>query len=400
LAAAVAACDGVVPAERVISVLTSLASQSLLQSNGPERTGGPSMFRQLVAIRAHAGEQLDLAADRDAARAAVARWVIDLITDGVRLGHPGQAEWYELLDDNRRTIVATLEREIADAPHDELLVAASHLDSYWIDRRHQADGRRVASSAVRALGPQHSVLASAATRATYGLLIAVDQQPDEVRTVLEGAIVDLTSVPVVDRLVAADRLAAVAIWSWAGDDDALATMAIEALAVVSAELDDPHLELAVRAVRGIIQVFADPATASAAAASVLGENEGVGNDFWALVACATFSIVAQIEHDGEAGLRWTDRLLELDERLGNHSIADTLETRGTHYVNAGRPADAVRCYGAASYQNGLIGRRWPRHAPTATQLEVARDQLSDHEFAAAWASGERLGASNLVRDWL
>jgi hypothetical protein len=170
--------------------------------------------------------------------------------------------------------------------------------------------------------------------------------------------------------------------------------------VVSAELDDPHLELAVRAVRGIIQVFADPATASAAAASVLGENEGVGNDFWALVACATSSIVAQIEHDGEAGLRWTDRLLELDERLGNHSIADTLETRGTHYVNAGRPADAVRCYGAASYQNGLVGRRWPRHAPTAKQLEVARDQLSDDEFEAAWASGERLGASKLIRGWL
>ena len=219
------------------------------------------------------------------------------------------------------------------------------------------------------------------------MLIAVDQQPDEVRTVLEGAIVDLTSVPPVDRLVAADRLAAVAIWSWAGDDDALATMAIEALAVVGAELDDPHLELAVRAVRGIIQVFADPATASAAAASVLGDNEGVGNDFWALVACATSSIVAQIEHDGEAGLRWTDRLLELDERLGNHSIADTLETRGTHYVNAGRPADAVRCYGAASYQNGLIGRRWPRHAPTATQLEVARDQLSDRRICGG--VGER-----------
>jgi hypothetical protein len=194
-------------------------------------------------------------------------------------------------------------------------------------------------------------------------------------------------------------LAAVAIWSWAGDDDALATMAIEALAGVGAELADPHLQLAVRAVRGIIQVFADPATARAAAASVLGDDE-VGNDFWAMVACATFSIAAQIERDGEAGLRWTDRLLELDERLGNHSIADTLETRGTHYVNAGRPADAVRCYGAASYQNVLVGRRWPRHVATAEHLQLAREQLSDDEYAAAWASGERLGASNLVRDWL
>jgi hypothetical protein len=221
-----------------------------------------------------------------------------------------------------------------------------------------------------------------------------------VRTILEGAIVDLTSIPPVDRLVAADRLAAVAIWTWAGDDDALATMAIEALAAIAADLDDPHLQLAVRAVRGIIQVFADPAAARAAAASVLAANEDVGNDFWAMVACATFSIAAQIERDGEAGLLWTDRLLELDERLGNHSIADTLETRGSHYVNAGRPVDAVRCYGAASYQNVLVGRRWPRHAATPKQLQAARDQLSADEYAAAWASGERLGASNLVRDWL
>jgi hypothetical protein len=253
---------------------------------------------------------------------------------------------------------------------------------------------------MRWLRPDRGSLASAVTRASYGTLVAVDQRSDEVRSLLMQAIADLAAVPPDDQLLAADRLVAMATWAWAGDDDALARAAAEAASGLAPLLHDELLELALPAIRGLLELWTDRDVAHANALVVLAANERRDNSFWSLVACAVLSIEALVDGDGEAGLRWTDEILARYERLGTRSIADTLETRGNHYVNASRFADAVRCYGAAQYQNVRIGRRWPRHPPTAAKLTVAKESLPHDEFDSAWASGQRLGATNLVRDWL
>ncbi|MEO6955552.1 MAG: hypothetical protein ABI137_02315 [Antricoccus sp.] len=86
---------------------------------------------------------------------------------------------------------------------------------------------------------------------------------------------------------------------------------------------------------------------------IRGEPE-VGTDFATLIATVTLSIGALIDGDGTAGMEWTRKSLRAYERLGIRNIADNLETRGSHYVNAGRRVEAVRCLGADNLVAGWL----------------------------------------------
>jgi hypothetical protein len=47
-----------------------------------------------------------------------------------------------------------------------------------------------------------------------------------------------------------------------------------------------------------------------------------------------------------------------------------------------------------------LGRSWPQIPGTDEFLAAARGQVSPEEFNQAWASGERLAASDLVGAWI
>lgn len=187
---------------------------------------------------------------------------------------------------------------------------------------------------------------------------------------------------------------------WSGDDYELAAAATAAATRLGEQLGDPDVDLIARSLHSTTLLWTDPATSRALARAVLADNATVANDIAALAASVALSILALLGDDGQEGLRRSGDILRLQGRLGVRNIADTLETRGNHYMHAGRAADAVRCYGAAHQQNIRIGRSWPRHPGTGKLLASAQGMLSASGFAQDWSSGERLGASNLVLDWL
>jgi hypothetical protein len=128
----------------------------------------------------------------------------------------------------------------------------------------------------------------------------------------------------------------------------------------------------VRVIRNIIRLWTDPAAARAEPGAVLADSEKSGNAFPALVASATVSITALIERDGDAGLRWADTILRLYDQLGTQALADTLETRGNHYVNASRYPEAVRCYAAANARTPVsAGGGHVTQAPTSCWPRLA-----------------------------
>lgn len=399
LDAAVAVCAGSLSADRVAAAVTALVHQSLLEAGGPERAGGPTLFRQLVPIRAHAAAQLESVGETVPAHKALEAWVVGMVNDGPLLGHPGQADWYRRLDDNRRTVSTALDHSIAAGPTDDVLLTVGRLVVYWLDRLN-SDGMQLARAARAAMGPGNENFARVVTIAAHGSLVAANQETAAVGHELQGVIAELAATGPGDREVAGYALITVGISCWTGDDYELAAVAAQAAGRVAAELGDPHLDVLARAVRCAVRLWSDPASAVSEATAAVADDHGTRNDFAALVFCVVLSIAALLEGDGAAGLRWSSELLRRQDRLGVRSIGDTLETRGNHYVNAGQLVDAVRCYGAAQQQNVRLGRKWPRHPGTPASLQACRDALSLNDFEEAWRSGERLGANDLVQDWL
>lgn len=406
LDAAVAVCaDPVLTAEAVPHALAGLTFRSLLQASGSERPDGPSLFRQLVPIRSHARGKLQLAGELADVGDRRDQWMRRTLLSGPRLGRPGQAAHYQHLDDNQYSITAALESRIVDGPTEEDLLAMSRLLPYWIDRTVAPGPLRLAAAADRAVGAVSSPLARGLAVAVLSSLHAFDQRIAGVRGELRETAVSLAPDLTQDqspntRLLIGDLLMVVASCCWVADDYALANAVLDIATAYGELLGDADLHVMTTSLRWSLKLVQDPAAAVAGINAMSVENQLVGNDFATLIASVTLSIGALIDGNGTAGLEWTSESLRANKRLGVRNVADTLETRGSHYANVGRPIEAVRCFAAAELQQTRLGRSWPRHPGTTERIERLRPSLSNNDFGQAWAAGRRIGADYLVEGWL
>ena len=136
-----AAVIGPVEAD-VDDLLAQLVHRSMLASDGARRPGGPTLFRQLATVRAHAqhaladaGEDADASARRDA-------WTAALISARPRLGSVDEIAWYQVLDDSYATVRATLARYLIDEPSPVGGRLAPRLQFYWYYRAGLVEGTR------------------------------------------------------------------------------------------------------------------------------------------------------------------------------------------------------------------------------------------------------------------
>lgn len=393
-------------ADGVVDLIAGLAHRSLLVTVPPARPGPPTTFRQLVPIRAHAAEALERANEADRVREARDRWVIDTVAEGPRGGRPGQAQWYDRLDENHPTIHAALTDALvtrADAlVRDDAVLTVARLVGYWHDRQRSAD----ASSwlpLVADLARRHLVdpFIGACAFIAHATALALDQHMDTAR---DGLRVGLDTLPACHpdrRRDAADVLIAAAAGAWVGDDYPLARELAEAARALGETLADPHIVLPARALRAATGLTLDePDAARAEADDVAAANAAVGNDFASLFVAVTHAIAAALQADPEAGLHWSSTILGIQRRLGVREHADTLEQRGGHHLRAGRPLDAAHCYGAARALHRRVGRRWPRHPGTTQNLARLHDQLGETTYRRALDTGERLSLDPDLETWL
>lgn len=399
--AAVAACAGeMLPADLVPNALIGLVGHSLLEAGRPERPGGPSLFRQLVPIRAHGAGQLARAAEAEAVNRALLGWVHATVSAGPRMGQSDGGRHDRRLEDNRRTITATLEAVVHNGLSDDDAITLCRLVPYWwLDGKLGPETVRLVGAAVTAVGPWNSDVAGAAVTAAHGSFLTVTRQTPSMAGSLIDAIGRLRTAPPELAVFAGELLLAVAAACWIGGDLAAAEAAADGVAGYGELLDDPHLRVLAKAVRCAMGLVVDPAAAAESARSVLVECQEAGNSSAEIMCLHTLYMAAIAAQDGPEGLRWNEQAIRLQQEIGQRNAANTLEARGDLYVLAGSPLDAIRCYGSADLQYARLCRAWPQLPGTDRLLAAARQQVSGDEFDDAWSSGERLATTDLVGMW-
>lgn len=399
--AAVAVCAGeVLPAELVPNALIGLVSHSLLEAGPAERPGGPSLFRQLVPIRAHGAGLLAQAGEAGQVNQALLGWVHATVSTGPRMGQSDGGSHDKWLEDNRRAITAALEAAVDAGPSDDDLVTLCRLVPYWwLDGKLSPETVRLMAAAVTALGPANSDFAKAAATAAHGSFLTVTQQAPCAPSSLLDAICTLREAPTGLEVFAGELLLAVAAECWVGGDLAAADAAADGVAAYGELLDDGHLRVLAGAVRCAMGLLLDPAVAAESARKLLNECQELGNSSAEIMCLHTLYMAAFAAQDGSEGLHWNEQAIRVQQEIGQRNAAPTLEARGGLYVLAGNPVDAIRCYGSADLQYSRLGRSWPQLPGTDQLLAAAREQVSAEEFDEAWASGERLATTDLVGAW-
>ena len=402
-ARAASAGEGV-RADLVPHALAGLSRSSLLEALGPARPGGPSRFRQLAVIRAHASEALEARGERDDAERRLVEWMREVVRAGPSLGRAGQAARYARLDDEQRAVTAALERALGGGADDEDVLALCRLVPYWLDRLVASDPARLtalAEAAADARDSRATPVARLAARLARSAVTAAKGSLDGPETdAVERAIAELellardsaALVAVVDpawRTALGELAVYLAITCWVADAQGLSDRAASGAGRLGEAFGLTDVVLCADMLAAFETLRADPA-AALASSSVVVERGAGENDLVSLMACVLASIVASSGADGEAGLRWTAEELRLQARLGVRDSAGALEARGGHFVDAGRFREAVRCYAASAARRRALGRTWPHHAATAEKLARARAALPAADFEREWATGERL----------
>ena len=130
-------------------LLALLVERSLVVALPPSRDDGPSQFRQLATVRAHAARGLDDASGTARQRDRRRAWVLARTERGPRFGSFAEATWFNTFDDDIATVRAVLEDEFrprheqpgrigADVSAAGVVITTRLMD-YWYYRSQAAD---------------------------------------------------------------------------------------------------------------------------------------------------------------------------------------------------------------------------------------------------------------------
>jgi hypothetical protein len=203
---------------------------------------------------------------------------------------------------------------------------------------------------VAAVGPGNSEFAAAAVIAEHSSFVAVTQQSAPSGYALLDAIDRLCEAPEALAIFAAELLLAVAAACWTGGEMTAANAAADAVAAYGERLDDDHVRVLAKALRCAMGLLVDPAAAGATARTVLDECRALGNVSAQIMCYHALYMAALVTKNGEEGLRWSAEAIRCQQEIGQRNAATTLEARGSLYLLAGNPHDAIRCYGSAYLQ--------------------------------------------------
>lgn len=173
-----------VSATTALDLLELLVEHSLLQVATADDAG--PRYRMLETIREFALEQLAAEGEDDAAYAAQATWVRDLVARSQPLLRAGAVHpaWASRLDAERGNIRAALHRWLARGDSEAALATAGALVDYWWMRSDFGEGR---SWCERALSLAMEVSAPVSRASSlYGACVMASNQGDHARALAAG----------------------------------------------------------------------------------------------------------------------------------------------------------------------------------------------------------------------
>ena len=391
-----AAAVGDMPTADVDDLLARLVHRSLLVADGARHPVGPSLFRQLSTVRAHAqhaladaGESADAEDRRDA-------WTAALLAARPRLGSAAEADWYRAIDDGYATVRATLARHLIDEPSAAGGRLASRLPFYWYYRAGLVEGTRwlqLACTITRDDEPTDVLL----VRTALAAALLVQGRVDLARPHVDDALARLPLVTA-DRLVeVGESLVGLGTAAWQPGGVDLVVTVHQQLCGVVAGAGDADLDVLTDAVGCMAAVAADrPDDAVAQAQDVYDRAVSVGNIMAGWVAAGPPMIVALLTGRPDDGIPWVNRLMRGHVRLGTGGGGLFIENRANFAAQAGDYRAAARFYAAARTETRRAAMVWPRRPLTLDLLALTRRHLDPADYERAWQEGERLSLADVV----
>ena len=377
------------PVEETADLLAMLVNRSLLTAAPAPRPGGPTLFRQLVVVRAHAAHEL--ADETEATLDRRDAWVAALATAESRTDRLDLRRTYGMVDDDYAAVRAMLARGLVERPSPAAARTAGWLHGYWYYRGQLVEAVRWLELACAAVDPDDA-LAVAWVHIGLAKMLAHQGRLDRSR---EHSALGLA---VADRIGPGERgafgldvaIQAGNLWS-AGDPEAGRGL-----------LDripggDPVLEVLADAARSLVESdLADPATTLERAEAVYPRARALDLDVAAWMAARAGSYAALAAGAAEVGMTWSERVIELHLAEGGELGGAFVEMRANFLALAGDHPAAVRLYSAARAQRNREGLEW-RSAPETDGLRAtARAALSPSDYEKAWRAGADLTLAEII----
>ncbi len=405
----------------VIDAVAVLIDHGLVQR--PAETGPASRPRLLETIREFALEELAASGEQDDVRAAHAAFYTALARSGDS----------ERLEPEQANLRAAMRWYLVREDQDGALALAAASSAFWLSRGHLTEGRRWLEQAL-ALGDGPPTAERARASIAAGLLAyhqadyavaaahlqrGLDQsraRGDEADVARALAALALARARAGD-LVPALHLAEEAVVAYRRlDDEAGVGRSLETLGRVlwirgdygraRARLQESRAvarrhgarDVAARASQGlgyVALVDGDLARASELLEESLAEFRELGDRWWALRGmCALGHVAARRGAHAAARLRF-EQGLETARELGDPMLeAACVEgLAGAH-----GPALAAQLLGAAETLRERAGAAWPAfvNADSERSADRVRRALGDERFAAEWAQGRAMGATEIL----
>jgi tetratricopeptide (TPR) repeat protein len=396
-------------------------------------------YRLLETVRHYAREQLEAAAEAQAAQDRHLEWYVGLAEEGVAgLGGPDQLAWLNRLEiehDNFRAALAWSVQAPSGAARAVQLVGA--LARFWSVRGHLSEGRAWCARALAMPGETpaplraralHGAGSLAHEQGSYRQARSLHEESLQLQRALGGA-----------RGIAASvaNLGAIALFE--GDYKRARALFEESLAL-QRDLDNTYgVAIMLNNLAEITKIQGDYAGAEALYDESLALHQGIENQLGIAMVLGNKADLARVRKEYDRSARLLAESLELRQRLGEQRlIADALlslgqlaldqgdhslagiqllkslpirqkigDRRGTAYgleglaalaIATGDAAWAAHLAGAAmSIRDTINAPLLPYERPSHEQcLDRMRVALGDEQFTAAQAGGYRDGLDQIM----
>ena len=387
--------------EEVLGPLGALVEQSLVTVEPEPEDGDGVRYGMLEPVRQYAREKLEESGEAEEIRRRHARFFLSLAEAAEpELRGPRQAEWLGRLETEHDNFRAALSWLIEGGGAELALRMSAGLRLFWYTRGYLSEGRRWLEDAVARSGPTADpVRAKALTGA--GWLVAYQGEYRAARALIEQGL---------------------AIYRESGDKEGIASCLVAlGYVAVTGQRDDVPLAALLDEARGIRPRLENECTVadlillegagamrerdleravtlheeSLALFRKTGDAQGMGRCLRNLAG------LAAIQSDYErASALLRENLRVAREPSYTLLIQFSFFGLGVVAASLGKPTRAARLWGAAQALNEALGTKITPFVRSLSDYEarvaVARSQLGEEAFAAAWEEGRTMGFEQAI----
>jgi len=383
-------------AERVTDLLAQLVHRSMLVSEGSGRSGGPTTFRQLATVRAHAQHALTYAGEHTAATLRRDRWTAAMLSQRPRLGTGAEAQWFRGIDDSNATVRETLANHLIAQQDSAAACLPAQLFFYWYYRGSMVEAGRWFRLAHDAVASHDSTDASVSALALAGGM-ALQGRSELAWPYVEDALGRIHATPPHRRIEVGEALVEATSAAWSAIDFSLLRPLCAGLASIVELTADEHLGVLADALGAIAQLGGgDLGAAAYSARHVYERAVAMNNSLAAWLAAGPPMAEALMASKPAEGIAWVNRIIEghllVDSKAGGMFI----ETRADFAAQSGDFPTAATLFAAAQARTRRTAMRWPRWPVTHDLIAATRDHLSPADYQRASREGEQLTLKDIV----